>query len=62
MTNWEQALDRYLTTPPEDKPVCHCDLCGESLYEGNEAVKILGKTICMDCIEEATEEIESEEY
>ena len=32
MAHWEQALDRWLTTPPEPDVIGECDYCGGDLY------------------------------
>lgn len=38
--SWEQSLDRWLTTPPEDDyeeiEVCNCDHCRTTLYHLDE--------------------------
>lgn len=51
--SWEQALDRYLTTPPEcnEKPMYECCVCGSEIYEGDEYYEINGDIYCEECIE-----------
>ena len=47
------AEKHYLSKadPPRD-PVENCEICGEELYEGDDAYEILGKVYCVHCIED----------
>jgi hypothetical protein len=40
--NWEQALDRWLTTPPEPEEVtvAYCKYCDGDVFAGEEAYKV----------------------
>ena len=36
--------------PPEPEIAYICDVCGETIYEGEEYYEIHGDTICSECI------------
>lgn len=42
--------DSWKTTPPEEKPVAKCDICGCDLYEGDYLTDIQGEKWCDDCL------------
>ena len=59
MEIWQRDLDRYLTTPPEDKmPVskAYCHECGEEFYPEDRAYEIEDRLLCRDCAEEWLED------
>ena len=47
--SWEQQLDHYLTTPPEDKPMLNCDKCGDGIYCGERYYYLDWEYLCRDC-------------
>lgn len=52
MESWEKALDRWLTTPPEEKESsCKCCVCKEMLFPDDEYYRLDGEIHCSDCAE-----------
>ncbi len=52
MNDWTKSLDRWLTTPPEEKEsLLYCDNedCGEPFYPGDEVYEIEGVNLCKEC-------------
>ena len=46
------ALDRYLTTPPDDpETVFKCEQCEEDFFPGDEYYYIEGENLCPRCAE-----------
>ena len=48
--------------PPEPKTVCGCDLCGESILEGDDMVELEGERYHLDCFKEEAAEILTKRY
>ena len=38
-----------------EKPVMHCDICGNNIYEGDKYYRVNGVAYCEGCIEDLTE-------
>lgn len=46
----DAALDRYLTTPPEEKETkIHCKECNEALYLDDEFYRLDDAVLCRRC-------------
>ena len=43
---------------PEPPTVCECDLCGESIREGDYLYRLGELKYCEECVEDAREEAE----
>ena len=53
MENWKKSLDKWLTTPPEEKESkCKCSRCGETLYPDDEYYELDDEIMCEDCARE----------
>ena len=62
----DAALDRWLTTPPDDpETILHCRECGTEIYPGERIYRLDDDIYCSECAnewlaqfeEEATEEM-----
>lgn len=53
MEQWQVALDRWLTTPPEnDDTDFYCEKCDEPFYPDDKYYMIEGECLCQKCAEE----------
>ena len=53
MENWELALDRWLTTPPEEPDlVFFCEHCKEPFEVDDKVYHIEGECLCEECAQE----------
>ena len=50
MEDWQYALDRYLTTPPDEPETnLYCVECDEGIYPDDAFYEIDGMRLCEDC-------------
>lgn len=57
----DNALDRWLTTPPdEEESKCKCSECKADMYPGEKIYVLDGDIYCRDCALEWLEQYEQE--
>lgn len=61
MGSWEQALDRWLTTPPDEEEPVMFDSLDNAIYDGEKYYSINGIILSDDGLEESKEYIVDEE-
>ena len=55
MEQWQHALDRWLTTPPEEQEstfFCDGEDCGEPFYPDDYVYELDGRCFCENCAQE----------
>ena len=56
MEHWQNELDKWLTTPPEEQESkLVCADCGNEIYPDEKFYNINGRIYCEDCIEDYAE-------
>ena len=57
----DAALDRWLTTPPDDPETrLHCRECGQDIYPGERIYRLDDDIYCSECAREWLEQFEEE--
>lgn len=58
----KNPCDPRCPNAPEPPSVFICSGCGDSIFDGDKYVELMGEQWCMDCIEECTREAEYDPY